>query len=125
MHIPEIDIFSDIEHELELFWNDINWTFAFVYALVLYGIKHKDEFTWYNHMFAEPPLSYYKVWVAGFAVGFMFVLFEWLSVGGLHSVYISQLMRSWIIVIVFNAVILDKIKIIENQGKKDNEKHKE
>ena len=46
-------IFTDIQDEVELFFEDLNWTYILVYVFVLYGMKHKEEFLWYNNIFEK------------------------------------------------------------------------
>jgi hypothetical protein len=106
-----INVFDDLKDEIELFFNDLNWTYILIYVFVLYGIKNKEEFQWYNKLFSkyEP----YKVWIAGLIISVFFIFFKWLDVG-MYSEYISQLLRSMIVVIVFNSVFSKNISKIDN-----------
>ena len=108
-----INIFNDIQGEVELFFDDLNWTYILIYVFVLYGIKHKEEFLWYNRLFDNSDkLKPFKVWVAGTIIMIIFCIFKGLEVGLIVS-YVSQLMRSWIIVIVFNSIFSRKINQID------------
>jgi len=84
-----------------------------IYSLVLYGIKYKEEFTWFNNLMdknenAKP----FKIWIAGIIVILFFCLFRVLEVG-LSASYVSQILRSFIIVIVLNSIFSKKIKEID------------
>jgi len=121
-------LFEDIQTEIEFFFDDLNWTYIFIYVIVLYGIKHKEEFIWYNNMFDRGKFKYFKSWAAGLLIAILFVFFRWQGPDGINSKYFSQLLRSWIIVIVFNTVFTKKISQIENNTdiyKNDNKKNEE
>lgn len=118
-------IFQDIQHELEFFFSDLNWTFIFVFVICLYGMRHKPEFRWYNHFFnARPKIKDFKVWTAGFIIGILFCLFRWLDETVVFNAkYISTLLRSWLVVIVFNSVFTNKIEDITHEKKGKNSKN--
>lgn len=108
-----MDIFKDVQSEIEFFFDDLNWTYILIYVFVLYGIKNKEEFLWYNNLFDKnEKLKPFKVWVAGIVIMLIFCLFKGLEVGVTAS-YVSQMLRSWIIVIVFNSIFSKKIKEID------------
>lgn len=108
-----MDIFKDIQGEVEFFFDDLNWTYILIYVFILYGIKHKEEFQWFNDIFDKTKrLKSFKVWIAGLIVIVLFVLFKGLE-SGLEVSYISQILRSWIIVIVFNSIFSKKISQID------------
>jgi glycerol uptake facilitator-like aquaporin len=107
-------VFKDIQLELDAFFTELNWTFIFVYVIVLYGIQHKAEFNWYNKLTEKQPWKDFKVWIAGFIVGLIFVFFHWQEGLPTNSAYFSQLLRSWIVVIVFESVFDKRIQKIEN-----------
>lgn len=72
-----INIFNDLQSEVEVFFDDLNWTFILIYVFVLYGIKHKEEFLWYNKLLdTSDRLKPFKVWVAGIVIMFIFSLFS-------------------------------------------------
>lgn len=110
-----MDLFKDIQTEIEFFFGDLNWTYVLIYVFVLYGIKHKEEFEWYNTMFdTRPKLKPFKVWAAGVIIMLIFSTFRSLNATMVFdSEYVSRLMRSWIIVIVFNSIFNKKIKEID------------
>lgn len=110
-------VFSDIQKDVELFFNDLNWTYIMIYGFVLFGIKYKEEFVWYNKLFENnESLRLLKVWIAGVIIMTFFVLFKTLE-DGFEPSYLSQLLRSWIVVIVFNSITSKKIKSIEDSTK--------
>jgi len=108
-----MDIFTDIQSEVEFFFDDLNWTYILIFVFVLYGIKHKEEFIWYNRIFDKSEkLAPFKSWVAGVIILLLFCLFRGLEVG-IDPAYVSQILRSWIIVIVFNSIFSKKISQID------------
>lgn len=103
-------IFEDIQSELEYFFDDLNWTFIIIFVFVLYGIKNKEEFSWFNKIFdLKESIKPFKVWAAGLIIMLFFTFFKYLETG-IDAAYVSMLFRSWILVIVFNSVFSDKIK---------------
>ena len=106
-----INVLDDLKDEIELFFNDLNWTYILIYVFILYGIKNKEEFQWYNKLLSK--YESYKVWIAGLIIACFFIFFKWLDLD-IHSEYISQLLRSMIIVIVFNSVFSKNISKIDN-----------
>jgi magnesium-transporting ATPase (P-type) len=102
-------IFTDMQQELELFFDDLNWTYIMMYLIVMYGIKHKQEFLWYNYLFekAGSIMASLKTWIAGIIIGIAFCFFT----EAFSSQWLSQLLRSWLVVIVFNSMLTNsKIK---------------
>lgn len=110
-----MDVFVDIQTELEAFFKGLNWTYIFIYTMVLYGIKHKQEFVWYNKLLKRWNITEFKTWLAGITVGIFFCLFATLG-NKMCSEYVSTLLRSWILVIVFNSFFDKKISQAENRG---------
>jgi D-alanyl-lipoteichoic acid acyltransferase DltB (MBOAT superfamily) len=115
-------MFTDIQTEIEAFFHGLNWTYIFMYVMCLYGIKNNIEFDWYNELLDRKKWSSkLKVWIAGVIVGLFFCFFTYMKGPGmLNSEYVSTLLRSWIIVIVFNTVANSRIqKSIGDLDKKD------
>lgn len=108
-------MFEDIQQHLEGFFDNLNWTFIFMYVIILYGIKHKREFNWYNNLFSSESWEDLKSWLAGIIVGLLFCFFYWEEGDELNGTYVSQLLRSWVVVLVFNTIFTDKIKKIEKE----------
>jgi hypothetical protein len=102
---------------LEFFFSDLNWTFIFMFVICLYGLKHKAEFRWYNNLFnSNPKIKDFKIWVAGLIIGTFFCFFRWLDdTAVFNSNYVSTMLRSWLVVIVFNSVFTDKISDLTNE----------
>jgi hypothetical protein len=112
-----MNIFQDLQTELEFFVNDLNWTYIIIYAFILHGIKYKQEFEWFNQLFENSKLKSFKFWLSGIIVMTIFIIFKYFE-GELTVSYVSSILRSWIIVIVFNSFLSDKIKIIEKSKDK-------
>ena len=106
-------VFDDLKDEIELFFNDLNWTFILIFVFVLYGIKNKEEFQWFNDLL-KGRLNPYKVWIAGLIITLFFSFFKFLE-GGLTPEYVSQMLRSFIIVVVFNSVFSKNIEKIDKK----------
>lgn len=96
-----IHLFEDLVSELENFLNDLNWTFILIYSFIIYGINHKSEFIWYTKLMKKTKLTNYQIWISGLFIMLSFILFRYLDIG-VDSEYISTLLRSFIVVIVFN-----------------------
>jgi hypothetical protein len=105
-------IFDDLKDEIELFFNDLNWTFILMFVFILYGIKNKEEFQWFNQLFNK--LDIYKSWIAGLITLFFFIFFKFLE-GNLTVEYVSQNLRSFMIVIIFNSVFSNNIEKIDKK----------
>jgi hypothetical protein len=61
-----VKVINDMGNEVELFFNDLNWRFIIIYVFILYGMKHKEEFNWYNELFKSNPfLDSLKTWITG------------------------------------------------------------
>ena len=110
-----MDIFGDIEVEIQSFFTDLNWTYIFVYVALLYGIKHKPEFDWYNNLLdRNKELSKFKTWIVGIIVALVFCLFRYTDgIAPLNSIYISSLLRSWVMAVVFNSIATRKLKEVD------------
>lgn len=113
-------MFQDLQAQIELFFNHLNWTYILMFVFVLYGVKNKEEFAWYNDLMdSRKRLKQLKTWIAGFIVGLFFCLFTYLGDPLLFdSNYVSQMLRSFMIVIIFNSVFNNKLKTIENEENK-------
>lgn len=99
-----MSIIEDFQSELELLFDDLNWTYMLIFVFILYGIKNKKEFYWYNKLMDKSKvLDSFKAWIAGIIVMLTFFLFRYLETG-IDASYVSQALRSYIIVIVFNSV---------------------
>lgn len=62
----------------------------------------------------RPKLKPFKIWAAGVLIMLIFSTFRYLNTTMVFdSEYVSRLMRSWIIVIVFNSIFNKKIKEID------------
>lgn len=103
---------EQIQAEIEAFFNGLNWTYIFIYTMVLYGIKNNEEFEWYNELLDRNKwLKKFKVWIAGLIVAAFFTFFTYKAGNTpIDSEFFSQTLRSWILVIVFNTVASKKIK---------------
>ncbi|HUV84736.1 MAG TPA: hypothetical protein VMV86_03455 [Methanosarcinales archaeon] len=109
-----MSIIEDFQSELELLFDDLNWTYMLIFIFILYGIKNKEEFEWYNRMMdSRTYLKSFKVWIAGLVVLLTFCLFKYLE-SGIDASYISQGLRSYIIVIVFNSIFNKKMESVDS-----------
>lgn len=107
------NVFDSFQTEVEAFFDGLNWTYILMYVFILYGIKNKPEFSWYNNLLKDTKFEPFKIWIAGLIVMFTFFIFRSIGVNGLDSEYVSQMLRSYIIVIVFNSVFSKKIESID------------
>ncbi len=114
LYIDYMTFFDDIQNEIESFFDHLNWTYIMIYSMILYGIKYKEEFLWYRRLIKRFKLKEFSAWIAGIVSGSFFVIFSYLENGEMTSMYISQLLRSWILVIIFNSAFSKKIDEIEH-----------
>jgi hypothetical protein len=108
--LQSINIINDIQEEIEYFFNDLNWTYIMMYVFVLYGIKHKEEFQWFNKLIEK--YKVYSVWIVGGIIGVFFITFKTLA-GEMTSEYISTLLRSGVITVIFNSVFSKGVSKID------------
>lgn len=117
-------IWSGIAPELKAFFGGLNWTFIIMYTIILYGVSYKAEFEWFNDIMKKLKTTKFTTWITGILVGIVFCVFKHLN-DGIHSEYISTLLRSWFLVVVFSSVFIDGIvKIIKFLGKRVDDKDK-
>lgn len=117
-------IWKGIEPELQSFFGELNWTYIIMYVIILYGITYKQEFDWFNQLITKYKASKYTSWIAGLATGIVFCIFKSLE-EEISWNYISTLLRSWFLVVVFASVFIDGIvKLIKFLGKKVDDKEK-
>ena len=110
-----MQLFQDFETALTELFSHLNWTYILMYTFVLYGISNKKEFIWYNKLMDKNSnLSLLKEWIAGFVVAAFFITFRSIGPDGMDSEYISALLRSYIIVLIFNSVLSKKISKIDD-----------
>lgn len=113
-------VLVDIQNEIEFFFSDLNWTYILIYAFIIHGIKYKEEFQWFNDLFSREKLKPFKIWISGILVAVIFIIFKYLE-SGLEVEYVSILLRSWIIVIVFNSIFSRKMNKAEKKYCGDEE----
>lgn len=108
-------IIEEFQSELQLLFSGLNWTYILMYTFVIYGIKNKNEFDWYNELTKMNKwTSMLKEWIAGFVILIFFSFFTYLrDTSHFSSEYVSAILRSFIIVLVFNSVLNKKIKSAE------------
>lgn len=110
----QMNVLTDIQTEIEFFFKDLNWTYILIYAFIIHGIKYKEEFQWFNDFFSKDTLRPFKIWIAGIIVAIVFIIFKYLETG-MQIEYVSILLRSWIIVIVFNSIFSRKMNTTEKK----------
>ena len=104
-------IYEDLASHIELFFQDLNWTYIIMFLVVLYGMKHKIEFQWFVRLVDRNWWSGVSTWVAGLIVAVLFAIFRALGADIFDSEYVAQLLRSYVVVIVFNSLVTkDKIE---------------
>lgn len=116
-------IWLGIAPELQAFFGNLNWTYIIMYVIILYGIKYKMEFDWFNKLMKKLKTKTFTTWIAGFLIGGVFTLFSYLETNTLTWTYISTLLRSWFLVIAFSSIFIDGIvKLIKFLGNKVDDK---
>jgi hypothetical protein len=84
--------------------DDLNWTFIFISAFVLFGVDSKQEFSFVKD-YLKPK---YRTWVIILIVIVLFTIFKALE-GDLTISYFSELLRSSIITIILNSEISKRL----------------
>jgi hypothetical protein len=99
--------------------NNLNWIYIYMFAFVIYGIKTEEEFAWYNKLMRKNETLYsLRLWVAGLVIALLNILFSGMEYG-FSIIYTAGVIRSFIITIVFNSVVIKKVADLM---KKINEK---
>lgn len=94
-----------------------------MFSFIIFGIKNKEEFDWYNQIMKKHKILYQlRCWFAGILVMILHIIFKYAGKDGCNSEYISALLRSFMIVIIFNSVLNKKIKKFEDESQ--NPPHK-
>lgn len=110
--------------ELQAFFGGLNWTFIIMYTIILYGVTYKSEFDWFNDLMKKAKSEKFTTWIVGILTGAVFCLFKWLENDPpVNWTYVSTLLRSWFLVVVFASVFIDGIvKLIKFLGKRIDDK---
>lgn len=103
-----IEIINDISVELEYFFHNLNWTFILTLIFIIYGVQYKEDFIWFKKLTGK--CKYFRMWIVGIIGILQFSFFKYLE-GGFTASYFSELLRSFMVVMVFNAEIIKKLKI--------------
>lgn len=107
-----MNIFNDIGLAIQDFFTDLNWSYIIIFLSVIYAIKNNhEEFDWFNDIFnKKEKISKFKLWIAGLVIAILFCIFRYTDgIAPLNSVYISGLLRSMIVSIVFYKISNKKI----------------
>lgn len=120
-------IWKDLTPEIRSFFEGLNWTFIIMYTIILYGVAYKMEFDWFNGIMKKAKLTKFTTWIVGILAGLIFCLFKCLeSDPGISWTYVSSMLRSWFLVVVFSSVLIDGVvKLIKFLGKRVDDKEKE
>ena len=111
-------IWKGISPEIQAFFGGLNWTYIIMYIIILYGVTYKREFNWFNKLMVKFNTVDFTSWIAGFLIGLTFCLFKGLE-SGVKSEYVSTLLRSWFLVVVFSSIFIDGIvKLLKFLGKR-------
>lgn len=103
-----VEIINDISIELEYFFHNLNWTFILTLIFIIYGVQYKEDFIWFKKLTSK--YKYFRMWIVGIIGILQFSFFKYLE-GEFTPSYFSELLRSFMVVMVFNAEIIKKLKI--------------
>jgi hypothetical protein len=119
-------IWKGVAPELQAFFGGLNWTFILMYTIILYGVTYKTEFDWFNDIMKRFKLTKFTTWITGILTGLVFCLFKWLENDpSISWGYVSTMLRSWFLVVVFASVFIDGIvKLLKFLGKRVDDKEK-
>lgn len=111
--------------ELTSFFGGLNWTYIIMYTIILYGVTYKSEFDWFNDIQKKYKLTKFTTWIVGILIGIVFCIFKNLE-SGISWYYVSSMLRSWFLVVVFASVFIDGIvKLLKFLGKRIDDKDKD
>ena len=96
---------EQVEEILHYFIENLNWTFILICCFVLLGIETKEEFEFFRLRVNK----LYRTWVACGIIILLFSTFKTLEEGTFDVSYLSELLRSLVVVIIFSGEIIKKI----------------
>jgi len=108
-----------IQPEVVTFLQGLNWWFIIMSTIILYGIKHTNEFLWYDNLLNKIKIERYKNWIACTLTGAVFCLFTYMDPSLYCDVpYVSSLLRSIFFVVIFSNIFVDiPVFLIKRLGK--------
>lgn len=95
-----------IQPEIVDFLDGLNWNFIFMFIIILYGLKHTSHFNKFESLLERVNINKYKVWISAFIIGLIFCFFKWKE-GLINWLYVSNLLRSVFVGVVFSNVFVD------------------
>ena len=100
---------NEISEVISYFVENLNWTFIIICSFITFGIKFKEEFNFAKNWVKKEYISWL---VCGISI-LVFSLFKLLESNDMtlitFSSYILELIRSVVIVVVFNSGITSRI----------------
>lgn len=97
-----------IQPELIGFFNSLNWFYIIMFINILYGLKHTIHFSWYEKVIGNTKFSKYQTWLSATILAFSFIFFRWIDpVLNINVDYISSLLRSVFVAVIFSDVFVD------------------
>lgn len=107
------EILLDITEETIFFFKNLNWAFILTLSFVLYGVKYKEEFSFFKDLTKN--ISQYRIWIVSLITLLFFAIFKALE-KEFTVFYLSELLRSVMVAIIFNSEILNKVKLSKKRG---------
>ena len=104
---------KELENILYIFLHELNWSYIIISAFILFGVEYKQEFEFVKD-YLKPK---FRTWLVLIIVVLLFTIFKIIE-GGFTASYLSGLMRSSVIVVVFNSEFSKRIlkKFLKNQN---------
>jgi hypothetical protein len=115
-------VWEEFSQEMGAFFTDLNWTYIFIFVMVMMGIKDNQEFAWWKKFLARWNLDLYASWIAGIVLMPFFVYFAWvegyINTSAELGAYISSTLRSYVSVIAFSDILIRKLRKLGDTDKK-------
>jgi len=99
---------NGLQPELIGFCQGLNWFFIIMFINILYGLKHTNQFKWYDNFIRESKLYNYRIWIVAVITALCFIGFRWADPAEKVDIaYIGSLVRSVFIAVIFSGIFVD------------------
>jgi len=99
---------NGIKSELINFIKNLNWTYIFIMIITFYGLNHVQAFRGIKELFKKWHLNKFSHLFCAIVIGVVFIFFKSME-DKFEWSYVSALLRSLLIAIVFSHFAVNKI----------------
>ena len=109
---------NGLEPELTLFFNGLNWFYIIMFIVVLHGLKHTNELSWYDKFCKLIKADDFSKWIAAILIAGIFCFFRWQEGGIIDAANFSSMLRSIFFAVIFSGIFVDiPVAVIKKLGK--------